>query len=541
MPRYLHLLFLAVAGIFFFGCSHPTEGLNTAERMMETAPDSALQILQHVNVHRLSTSSDKALYALLMSQALDKNDIKVESDSLISIASNYYGTKDPLHAAYSWFYMARCANNRGNAKVQADALLKAQEFAERTENYKLRGLVYGDKGTMYRTQGQIDSSIYYFKRSNQSFKKVNECRNCIINSLNIGDEYLLESRFDSVISYFHLAENLAKKINDTILNSSIYRNLGTVYFQQKKFNLALHYFKKAPLTHISIYDSNKWYLLADVYIKLNKTDSASFYLKKVKVLQEMAPDYYRLWQKLYEKEGNLKKALYYATKITNATDSLYKRRLDVSFAGLEKKYNYQSLQLSNQGLEIKNKQNGILLLIALLVLSTLSILFLFLRFRVRTHQLETQKQLVLHEKALVEKERETVEKEKENSALLQKQLKMHEILLLNVEQYRKNSVKRPETATSGIKTLENPTFYQELIACMDVQYRDISIRLSLKFPELTERDILICCLLLANFDTGMIATILDIKNDSIRIHRTRLRKKLGLQNSENLTDYLRRF
>jgi len=106
---------------------------------------------------------------------------------------------------------------------------------------------------------------------------------------------------------------------------------------------------------------------------------------------------------------------------------------------------------------------------------------------------------------------------------------------------RQQSIQRPENLNNTLKVAEHLTFHEELIASMDLQYNNISQRLLKKYPELTNRDILICCLLLANFETGMIATILDVKIDSVRIHRTRLRKKLNLQNHENIIEFLSRF
>jgi len=229
--------------------------------------------------------------------------------------------------------------------------------------------------------------------------------------------------------------------------------------------------------------------------------------------------------------------LYFSKRVTVVTDSLYKRKLDVSFAGLERKYKYQGLQLSNKELIIENNQKDILLLISLFILSLGASSVLFWRNKVKTHKLKIQKQLLEHEKMLVEKE-------KENSHLLEKQLKIQNVLLSNVDQYRKNSFKRPllsDTKQVGISPVLNLTFHEELIASMDIQYSDISKRLIEHYPNLSERDILVCCLLLADFDTGMISSILNVKNDSIRIHRIRLRKKLGLQNSDNLTNYLRQF
>jgi len=277
--------------------------------------------------------------------------------------------------------------------------------------------------------------------------------------------------------------------------------------------------------------------LANVFIITEKTDSARYYLRKVTVLQEMAPDYYRLWQTLFEIEGNKDSALFYAKRVTAATDSLYKRKLDVSFAGLEKKYKYQGLQLENKNLTIKGKQNIFLLLTALFVLSLGIIINLTIRNRTKNHQLKVQQQLLKQEKDLIDKE-------KENNLLLERQVKMQNILLSNVEQYRTHSVKRSASSQQGslvISPVLNLTFHEELIASIDIQYHDISKRLSERFPELTERDILICCLLLADFDTGMIATILCVKLDSITTQRHRLRTKLGMKKTDKLLDYLRCF
>jgi DNA-binding CsgD family transcriptional regulator len=520
-----------------FSCSQTSGKLNIAEQLMATAPDSALHILQKLKPNLFTIHSDRALYALLMSQALDKNDIKVESDSLISIATKYYDENDPVHAGYAWFYRARCANNRGDAKTQADALLKAQEFAEKTDNDKLMGLVYLDKGSMYSTQRQYKNSIYYFKCAFQRFSKIKDYRNCILSSLNIGYNYLYTPHSEKAINYYLLAEKQFSHYKDTLLLSTVYRCLGGYYYQKENFKQALGYYHKVPLTHQSIYDSNNWFLVANIYYRIGNFDSTRLYLNKINRLQEMAPDYYRLWQTINEKEGNTTKALYYAKQVTLATDSLYKRKLDISFAGLEKKYKYQSLQLSNKELIIKNKQNSILLLITLFLLSLGVLIVLSWRNRVKNHQLKIQKKLLEHEKNLVEKE-------KENINLLEQQLKMQNILLSNVEQYKNHSVKRPDGIDKkrhGVSPILNQTFHDELIACMDIQYNNISKRLKDRFQDLTERDILICCLLLAEFESGMIATILDVKNDSIRIHRTRLRKKLGLETSENLTLYLSQF
>jgi tetratricopeptide (TPR) repeat protein len=203
-----------------------------------------------------------------MSQAMDKNDIKLETDSLITLATNYFDDTDPVHAGYAWFYHARTANNRDSVNERANNLLKAQEYAEKTDNYKLIGLVYGEKGQMYKNQQQYDSSICYFKKAFYSLKYLQDSRNQVLCLFYIGDNFLYLSKCDSALKYYKTAENFLIHSNDTLILSSFYRNFGSGYFQLNDFKQALRYYKLVPDTKIPIYDSNKYYLIAKTYIQI---------------------------------------------------------------------------------------------------------------------------------------------------------------------------------------------------------------------------------------------------------------------------------
>lgn len=64
--------------------------LQKAERLMQSRPDSALALLGRYTTRSFSDSADIAAYALLRTQADDKNYIDHTSDSLIKIAVRYY-------------------------------------------------------------------------------------------------------------------------------------------------------------------------------------------------------------------------------------------------------------------------------------------------------------------------------------------------------------------------------------------------------------------------------------------------------------------
>ena len=241
MVRYFYCFFISLFCLFNFSCTPVLPELKTAEQLMETAPDSALHILQKLNGKTINGSYNHALYALLLSQALDKNDIKLETDSIITIATDYFDESDPIHAGYAWFYHSRTANNRGSVEEQAKNLLKAQEYVEKTEEHKLIGLVYGEKGQMYKNQQQYDSSICYFKYAYFELKKMPDKRNQILCLFYIGDNFLYLSKCDSALKYYKNAEKLLTNTNEILILSSLYRNIGTIYYQLNDFKQAIHY------------------------------------------------------------------------------------------------------------------------------------------------------------------------------------------------------------------------------------------------------------------------------------------------------------
>ena len=532
--RYFYILSVVIG---IHACSGSPQELKTAEQLMEIAPDSSLHILQKLHILNIHGRNNRALYALLFSQALDKKEIYLENDSLITVATDYFDESDPVHAGYAWFYHARTARNRGNLEEQAHNLLMAQEYADKSENKLLMGAVIYDKATMYFNQRQYNYSISCFKSAIDYFKQIDEKRSLILSNLYIGYCYLYIQKIDSAQIYYVQAEKVAANIKDKILLSVILRNVGMVYLQQANYTEALRYFYKVPLTGNKLYDSSKYILIANAHIKSNRLDSARNYLHKVDDLHEIAADYYRLWQAIAEKENDKTKALYFANKVSVVTDSMYKKKLETSFAGLEKKYKYQSLQIDNQNLNIKNKKKGMYLLLSLLALSVFIVVFLFWRLRVKKNQLAVQMELLAKETALVETE-------KDNSALLEKQLKFQNILLLNLEQHRNHSAKQSglwEKRKNENKPENIKTFNEELLACMDMEYNNISKRLKEKYPELSDIDILTCCMMLAGFETGMIATVFNVQIETIFIRRSRIRKKLNLEESVKLEQFLRTF
>ena len=104
MKNGINLLMILV---LFISCVQEKEDNNVLRRVeacMELFPDSALSLLSQIECPECMRGQQRADYALLLTQALDKNYLdNLQSDSLIMIAVEYYKQEgDKLKAGKAW-------------------------------------------------------------------------------------------------------------------------------------------------------------------------------------------------------------------------------------------------------------------------------------------------------------------------------------------------------------------------------------------------------------------------------------------------------
>ena len=528
------LLILLSFCLLIVSCGHtPPQDkvlLAHADSLMEAHPDSALTLLQHITDSKRLSSSDNALYALLMSQALDKNNIEVQSDSLIRIATAYYhGRKDFSHAGYAYFYFSRVEENRGDAEGRAAALLKAQSYAAKSYDYKLQGFIYGDKAREFESQRQLDSMLYYNKLALSAVQKTENLRNIVVGLIAMGYSHYLMSQFDCALFYYQCAKKEAVNLHDILVKSSIDRQIGIIFYYKKDYPVALYYFRLAAGMS-DIFDYSKWIIIAMTYLQTNQLDSSRLYLLKCKNPHEMAPDYYRLWEELYEKQGDFRMALHYSKKVTAAKDSLNQLSLKESFAGLEKRYNYQLIAAENNKLMADNQQKMNLVLMLLLALFALVIIFLLSFLR------KKREELVLQQKIATQ--------EKERANLVEQQHQLKEMLRKKIDTFKQTALSlskasmQQQNATSDA---DHARQLEEALSNIDAYHNHISSRLQTQFHCLSQKEIHIALLILAGFTSSQIADLLDTSENTVNVNRSAIRKKLKIEGKTDLTDFLAHF
>lgn len=185
--------------------------------------------------------------------------------------------------------------------------------------------VYNMRGNIYARNAVLDSAVMCFKRAYNYSKKVGLLKNIIDIALNLADSYVRSGRFDmgsywyryslSVSdtlsipnkerfpSYYGLAQvymelrdyaqcdyyyDLAGKYYNEMLTyeKHIYlNNRGNSYYFRGDYDKALEYFMRtwnlvADNPDAEFERNLTMVNLAEVYLKLNNTDSASYYIEK---------------------------------------------------------------------------------------------------------------------------------------------------------------------------------------------------------------------------------------------------------------------
>lgn len=124
--------------------------LSHLESRLDAAPDSVLTVLDKMDRSVFLPRSTRAAYALLYSEALDKNGILVRSDSIIAPAVryyNYHGSPDDKLKVF--YYRGLIAENDGLPEDAMEWFKKAETNLSPASPCSLAGRLYSHKSTLY--------------------------------------------------------------------------------------------------------------------------------------------------------------------------------------------------------------------------------------------------------------------------------------------------------------------------------------------------------------------------------------------------------
>ena len=164
----LYMFLVMSLSVMLIGCDQggaARDALDRAERLMDSHADSALSILTAIDDNQLLSVSDRARFALLLTQSLDKNHLDPSDDSLISVAVDYYsGTKDFQRQAMANYYQGRVRYLNGNHASAIVSLFKAKEIGESNGLDFWTGMACRGISDIYNESYNSAEELYYAEK-----------------------------------------------------------------------------------------------------------------------------------------------------------------------------------------------------------------------------------------------------------------------------------------------------------------------------------------------------------------------------------------
>ena len=118
---------------------------------------------------------DKAHYYLLLTETQDKTFVKHETDSLITIATDYYEETDDLERkAKAWYYKGLINNDLDQPMKAQECFLKALRDEKQVKDYALLGRINNQIGMLYTYQHVYERAIPYLKQANNCFEMIRD-------------------------------------------------------------------------------------------------------------------------------------------------------------------------------------------------------------------------------------------------------------------------------------------------------------------------------------------------------------------------------
>ena len=560
MRHYISIIILALCLVACNRHSKHWETLSQVESYMDERPDSALAVLEHINISELKGKEERARYALLYTQAKDKNYIDETDLSLICEAQKYYKESDNVRYRFlSLYYYGRVLCNNSDFHKAIIAYTEAEALLEKLGDVYLSGLLYVQIGNIYRITHDYDKCLEAYKSAYNHYSKAKLDSHMAYSLLDIGIAYWNLTDTAIAEEYFTQSLMMAKALNDEYLERICYENLFVLYDEidenEKCTNIAFELNEKfnsslfSPVCLASMasynakigdYESIDKYLIEAWNGTQNKSDSIALYFQSANIMKII---------------GNTDKALDYFEKGINLQNEELRYAMQQPIVSIQKDYFQNQAEYNSYRLK-KNLQ--IYVTLSIIVFLILLIVFMYMRHRFLKKDLEISKYMDLASELQVsirDKEAKISEFSERISVSEQTHIsqiyemsghiaelfhKQYELLdkLSNTYYETHGCSKEKESIYEQVKSEINKfandkKTMAQLERIVNTYKNNVMSHIREEIHSISERDIKLLCYIYAGFSAKSISIFVGETTGNILTRKYRLRNKIIRLNTPN--------
>ena len=396
MKHFLTIIFLVIC---LASCnSHSThwDTLSQVESYIEERPDSALVVLEQIDLSELSGKEEKAKHALLYSMALDKNFVDKTDFEVLQPAIDYYedngSATDKLR---TYFYQGRIYQNQANNALAMECFVNALSEGSNSEDLKTKARVYYAQAMIYYSLYDWDNFIESILKAASLYQESGLHHHYIDCLILIVNGYTLKGDTQNALLYIDECNRLTNTMSlNALCNfySSYITYLITYGTEQEIHKVINNYQNIIPTANID------WLTISNAYMKIGKyNDALQSILQYDNSLSNQRIKHQILLSEIYEHLGRYEESLNTYKEYMVASDSTTWAIMQQDTKFVEERHN-----LELQTLKEKESKMRVILWSALVIAILLAII-VFIRYRLKVNRMgkaiaeqETEKYRLLY-------------------------------------------------------------------------------------------------------------------------------------------------
>ena len=323
----MRIILLLLSFFVLSGCnSHADQRLEAIEAIIQQEPAEALAMVDSIDTASLKSAKDKALHSLLLSMALDKNYIDLQSDSLLRPALLYYskhGSK--YHRFLTFYYAGRIEENAERYDNALETYIKSEAFIDRETPKEYVARLYTAKYRVYIRQFAYDRALEECIKAAEVSKNLSNPLFYLRNALDIAilkfdQRKLLESKqhLDSLIVWIEDNNlDIPSSYYDTKLRLFEYLPSSEEDEIESLFSMYLESCKTEGISPDNL-------LMADILTNIGRHDEALSYIRNIDestLTTNRKIFYFGTLSRIYELSGDYKMAFQYRGEYEIVTET----------------------------------------------------------------------------------------------------------------------------------------------------------------------------------------------------------------------------
>ena len=519
---------------------HTAATLNDVETYIQTRPDSALAVIRAIDTTTLTTRSLRAHYALLHAMALDKNWIDTTDVGVVMPAVEYYDRHpSDIRRAKAWYYLGRIQQNAGDRPEASISLMKAERYAEGSDDFYFKGLIFQSLASIYSQAHLHEEALKYSERTYSLFVESKDTLNANAALLGIAHEYYnlgMNAEADSLFCLLIDGSQVHPNLQSDLLSSYA---LSCVT-QDKDYEMAIRLFEEALSSTGSLKNRNLWGAYAYALMRIGNTKRAEQLFRQLENNKNSSQLYvYDYWKSMADAySGDYLSAFL-----------LQKAASDIQNENVKKAFRQSAIKAQKDFLEEVNRESEIMAhrrkIITLCTISSLLFIIILFTFFIRRRIKQTAQEKVYLMKAFNELTSQT---EEEKARIRGQYIKMCQSHfshigrineMLNYHSSDANNSLYQELKASMKRIGSDEQNQREFESMLNDTFDNAMAHFREDFPKKKPRYYQLVSFLFAGFNTTTICIIIPSYNKhNVHVEKSRLKQLIKDSESPNKDQYL---